>query len=213
MRSINKGLEPNSLTQHRCSCSQHSNFENYSEKKELRKALISEQQGLCCYCMGRISASSNSMKIEHWHCQANHPDEQLDYRNLLGACRGGEGQPMNKQHCDTKKGNLELKWNPADPQHTIEAHIAYGMDGTISSGDSDFNRQIDEVLNLNLDIFKNRRKGVLDGVLKWWKLKKQKLHAPVPKKQIQNQIDKYNSNSGELSPYCQVAVWWLSRKI
>ena len=26
------------------------------------------------------------MKIEHWKCRADHPDEQLNYRNLLGAC-------------------------------------------------------------------------------------------------------------------------------
>jgi uncharacterized protein (TIGR02646 family) len=211
VRDINKGQEPANLTQHRCN--QHSDYENYNEKDELREALVTEQQGLCCYCMGRIKENSNSMKIEHWHCQANYPVEQLDYQNLLGACRGGEGQPISKQHCDTRKGNHDLKWNPANPLHAIEAQIKYGMDGTISSNDTDFNRQLDEVLNLNLPVLKNHRKGVLDGVLAWWRKKKNRLHAPPPRDQIQSQIDKYNCDNGVLAPYCQVAVWWLNQKI
>ena len=89
----------------------HSDYDNYPDKDSLRAMLVNEQRGLCCYCMGRIR--SDSMKVEHWKCQSRFPGDQLDYRNLLGACQGGEGQPRSRQHCDTRKGDSDLRWNPA----------------------------------------------------------------------------------------------------
>ena len=110
MRVITKSPEPLSLTRHRAAA--HSDFGNYTAKDDLRQALVTEQRGLCCYCMGRIRPEPASMKIEHWRCQAHYLDEQLNYRNLLGVCLGGDGQPTRRQHCDTRKGDRDLRWNP-----------------------------------------------------------------------------------------------------
>ena len=118
MRDIAKEPEPRSLTEHRAG--EHCDYDNYQGKDELRQTLVREQRGLCCYCMGRIRADRDSMKIEHWKCLDRFPGDQLNYQNLLGACFGGEGQPSNKQHCDTQKGSRDLRWNPADPEHPIE---------------------------------------------------------------------------------------------
>ena len=98
MRAIVKGPEPPSLTAYRLA--PHGGYEDYPDKDALQRSLSAEQRGLCCYCMGRIRPDADSMKIEHWRSQARYPDEQLSYRNLLGACRGGEGQPRGRQHCD-----------------------------------------------------------------------------------------------------------------
>ena len=117
MRTIIKGAEPASLTQHRLT--PHSDYANYMDRNGLRAALVTDQQGLCCYCMGRIRSEHDKMKIEHWHSQTKYQDEQLDYRNLLGACLGGEGRPRKFQHCDTRKGCLDLLWNPANPDHDV----------------------------------------------------------------------------------------------
>ena len=125
VRSITKGGEPLSLVQHRQT--PHSDHDNFPNKDVLRQALATEQRGLCCYCMRRIHPSGESMKIEHWLCQAYYSREQLSYKNLLGACLGGEGQPGNKQHCDTRKGNQALRWNPAEPAHQIEARVRYEL--------------------------------------------------------------------------------------
>lgn len=133
----------------------------------------------------------------------------MSYRNLLGACLGGEGQPPPSQHCDTRKGNADLRWNPADPAHAIEARVRYGSDGAIKSNDKTFNVQLDKTLNLNLAFLKNNRKGVLDAVLRWWS----RQPKPVPRGRIERQRDKYAVGSGELAPYRQVAVWWLQRKL
>lgn len=145
MRMIVKGEEPRSLTQHRLQ--DNSNYNSYYEKDDLRMALVREQKGLCCYCTNRIRPESTKMKIEHWKCQANYSDLQLDYSNLLGSCHGITDFC---KHCDTGKGNQDLIWNPANVTHRIEDRIRYLNDGTIEGISDEFNRQINEILNLNI---------------------------------------------------------------
>ena len=213
MRAIVKGREPQSLTEHRQT--PHSDYDNYPGrgKDALRLALVAEQRGLCCYCMGRIRPEANTMKIEHWQSQARYPDRQLDYSNLLGACRGGEGQPFRSQHCDTRKGDDDLLWNPAEPAHAIEARVQYGTDGSIRSSNVTLDNQLNQVLNLNLAILKTNRKQPLDVVLEWWKEEKAKLQGPVPRERIEREVCKHAPAHGQLAPYREVAVWWLKRKL
>jgi uncharacterized protein (TIGR02646 family) len=211
VRAIVKAAEPTSLTEHRLT--PHSGYANYAAKDDLRANLVAEQRGLCCYCMGRIRVGHSSMKIEHWRCQANYPVEQLNYRNLLGGCTGGKGQPTDQQHCDTRKGNADLQWNPAEPAHRIEIQIKYELDGTIRSANPVFDGQLNEVLNLNLPQIRNNRKGVLTALLDWWNREKGRLRGPVSRVRIEHEIDVRTNGTGELSPYCQVAVWWLKQKL
>ena len=209
MRAIEKGCEPPRLTAHRDTC--HSDYDNYprEDKDALRHALVVEQRGLCCYCMGRIRPSATGMKIEHWRCQTRYREEQLDYQNLLGACLGGEGQPLHRQHCDTRKRDLDLLWNPADPSHKIEARVKYLPDGTIKSNDEEFNTQLNEVLNLNFAVLKNHRKRALRALSRW--LEKQP--QPVPQSQIEHQRNKFNAGNGNLTRFRPVTVWWLDQKL
>ena len=205
MRTIDKGAEPSGLTTHRNTppC----DFDNYADKNALRAALVAEQHGLCCYCMCRIDSGSISMKIEHWHCRTNYPGEELDYRNLLAACPGGEGQPRRLQHCDTRKADEDLLWNPADPQRHVEQRISYGLDGKIRSDEPRFDRQLNEVLNLNLAWIKIQRKAILDAVLQWWR----KQRGSASRQRVEREIER--RNSPPLAPYVQVAIWWLERKL
>lgn len=211
MRAIAKGPEPPSLTAHRLT--PHGDYHNYPDKDTLRCSLSTEQRGLCCYCLGRIEPDANSMKIEHWRCQARYPHEQLRYRNLLGACTGGEGQPHRLQHCDTRKGDRDLRWSPADPDRDIALKLSYRIDGTIVSDDCEFDRQLNDVLNLNLPLLKQRRKGVLDAVLEWWKREKSRLRGPVPRRRIEHKRGVYTAGAGALTPYSQIAVWWLQQRL
>ena len=211
MRAIVKGPEPPSLTAHRLTPS--GGYEDYPDKDTLRCSLSAEQWGLCCYCMGRIRPDASSMKIEHWRSQARYPREQLSYQNMLGACPGGEGQPPGLQHCDTRKGDRDLRWNPADSSRDIASRLGYRADGAIVSDDCEFDRQLNDVLNLNLPVLKQRRKGVLDAVLEWWKREKSRLRGPVSRRRIERERDRYAAGTGELTPYCQVAVWWLQQRI
>jgi uncharacterized protein (TIGR02646 family) len=202
---IIKAAEPNSLTQHRAQA--HSDYENYPEKDELRTALVGEQKGLCCYCTGRIRAEPTAMKIEHWQSQANYPQHQLAYGNLLGACLGGQGQAAPDQHCDTRKANHDLQWNPATATHMIETRLRYLVDGAVESTDATFDTQLREVLGLNLAYLKNNRKAVLDIVLIWWRT------TPNARQRIQAQIEKRTNNVAEYQPFSPVAVWFLRQKL
>lgn len=211
MRQIVKGPEPPSLTAHRQT--EHSDYGNYRQKNELRASLVNEQRSLCCYCMKRIYPDNASMKIEHWQSQEEHPTEQLVYQNLLGGCLGGKGQPPDRQHCDTLKGRRDLTFNPANPTHHIETRITYSLDGSIHSNDADFDRELEEVLNLNLDQFKNNRKSMLDVVLAWWKDEKRRLRGPIPRAHIEQEIERHAGGNGALQPYSRIAVWWLEQKL
>lgn len=203
---ISKGPEPNSLTQNRAQA--HSDYDNYAQKDELRMALVGEQKGLCCYCTGRIRAQAAAMKIEHWRCQATHPDLQLAYGNLLGACCGGEGKSPDEQHCDTRKANRDIKWNPTNMAHVIETRLRYLVDGTVVSADVDFDTQLNDVLGLNLSYFKSNRKAVLDSVLQWWRGAQ-----PVSSAKIQSQIDRRTNAGTEYQPFSPIAVWFLRQKL
>ena len=211
MRAIIKRPEPVRLTAHRQTA--HTSYDNYAAKDRLRHALVTEQRGLCCYCLGRIRPKPKSMKIEHWKCQSNYPGEQLSYQNLLGSCRGGHGQAAHLQHCDTRKGDSDIKWNPADPAHHIETRIRYDLDGSIRSGEVDFDSQLNDILNLNLPVLRKNRKHLLDAVLHWWKCEKVRIGGQVPHHHLVRKRDQYVGGDGPLSPYCQVAAWWIGQKL
>ena len=209
MRSIVKGAEPRNLTGHRLTS--HSSYDNYPDKEGLRVALVTEQRGLCCYCMGRISPEPKRMKIEHWRCVAKYPLEQLDYKNLLGSCMGREGRGIKLQHCDTRKADRDLRWNPADPDHCVELRIEYSADGAIRSTDKDFDKQLNEDLNLNIWFIKNGRKGVLDSIGGWWR----SLGVgdrTVFRRRLEKKILKL-TEAPLMDAYDPVAIWWLKKRL
>ncbi len=205
MKAITKGDEPACLTERRAT--EHSFYQNYQGKDALRAALVAEQRGLCCYCTSRISADGRAMKIEHWRGQRAYPHLQLNYDNLLGACRGGEGEPLLNQHCDTRKGGRDLMVNPASLDQDIVHGIRYQSNGEIRSDHVQLDGEIDDILGLNVAVLKNSRKSVLDVVLAWWQNKKPN-HA-----QVQARIDKFDNGVGELEPFTPVAVWFLNKRL
>lgn len=147
------------------------------------------------------------MKIEHWHSQSpsKYPEEQLDYTNLLGACKGNEGQPRAKQHCDSRKADQHLSRNPANPAHAVEDFIRFEFDGSIASTGPIFDTEPNAVLNLNLAFLKNNRKVTLDA-----------FKVLLGKDgRLERHLQKWNGelDSGALQPYCQVVVYWLRKRL
>lgn len=207
MRNIQKGHEPPSLIEHRKT--PHADYRNYADKDTLRQHLADEQGGICCYCMSRIRPTVESMKIEHWQCQEDYPNRQLDYRNLLGACRGGEGKPGRDQHCDTFKGDLDLSINPADAACNVEQLIKFPGSGKIKSDDPDIDRELNEVLNLNHPLLVKNRKSVLDSFFQF--LGKARVNDGL----LQRELRKWRGDDGggELHPFSQVVVYYLCRRL
>ena len=211
MRAITKNAEPPSLTEHRKV--PHADYDNYADMDRLREALVSEQRGICCYCMNRIRNDHGTMKIEHWQPRSRYPDQQLTYRNMLGACMGGEGRPRRLQHCDTRKGDQDMQWNPAEPEHHIETRVRYEADGSIRADDGDFDAQFDDVLNLNINFLKNNRRAVWIGIIEWWKMEQARLHGPVPRARVLAERNRRVADNGQLEPFGQIAVWWLDQRL
>ena len=203
MRTIQKGPEPPTLTQHRKQS--HADYDNYADKENLRIALVAEQRGLCCYRQSRIRPSPESMKIEHWQCQHAHPSRQLDFSNLHGACLGGEGKPERQQHCDTRKGNDVLCFSVCDPTRPIEHKIHFKGDGRISSDDPAIEHDINRVLNLNLARLVSNRKAVLTAF--------QKRLAMIQRIDPARELMKWDGRqTGELKPFAQVVVYYLRKR-
>lgn len=210
MRNITKGVEPPSLAQHRLTSQADYGNLSPADKDALRQCLVTEQRGLCCYCMQSIRPVQGSMKIEHWHCQANYPDEQLVYWNLLGSCMGGDGQPDSIKHCDTSKGNKSLSRNPANPDHHVEQLIRYLPDGTVTSSDQTFNAELSDVLNLNAAHLKNGRAAALRA-LQQMTMKR----GTLSRQQWEKLLGEWSgeSHTNDLQPYCGVIVYWVRKKL
>ena len=87
------------------------------------------------------------------------------------------------------------------------------MDGSIRSDEEDFDRQLKDLLNLNLPKLKNNRKAVYIALSQWWKLEKARIGGPVPRGGLIRKRDQCIGGDGELTPYCQVAVWLLEQRL
>jgi uncharacterized protein (TIGR02646 family) len=207
MRTIQKREEPPSLAQYRHSPG--ATYSDFRHKDVLRSNLVQEQRGLCCYCMSRIRDEPGAVRIEHWHCQERFPNEDLAYANLLAACKGNEG--ALDQHCDTRKGNQDLSRNPANPDHHVEDLIRYMGDGTIAADDQTFQRELNEVLNLNAPFLKSQRKKVLTALQGFWDTKRGQVSAAVVDRLLRKWTGETNPGGG-LEPFSQVAVYWLRKR-
>lgn len=212
MMNISKGKEPAALTQYKSQPDpQYDGPQFTSVKDAIRQQLLDEQGYLCAYCMGRIDNDQSNMKIEHWHSQKNYPAKRLDYKNMLAVCCGNEGDIPKNQHCDTKKADQDLCYQPTNPNHDIANKIAYLIDGTMTSNDALLQRQLEDILNLNYFRLKRNREKVLKRV-------KQQLGAK-PGTRSPNEIKRLlqvwqtRDRDGKYQPYCGVAIHYLKKKL
>lgn len=164
MRQIKKRQPPNSFNTY---VQEHN--ASYEEidtevKDELRKSLILEQKGICAYCQQVLK---KGIKIEH-HCersicngQNDTRDRRLDYNNLFAVCKGFGGMKKT-QHCDTNKANfnqtngLPITVNPLNPDHIRT--INYSSTGLLRSNNGHYNKEINDILALNIEYIKDLRK-------------------------------------------------------
>jgi len=209
MFKITKNREPRSLTEYRLLAGSTYGGANSNIKGDIRDSLLSEQGFLCTYCMERITA--NSMKIEHWACQFNHKNKQLDYKNLLGCCLGNEGNPRRLQTCDTRKGSSSIKYSPSKPSHRIKSKIDFRSDGEVFSNEGGFDQELKDVLNLNLPRFVSNRLAVIKSIQKVLHKNKNNL----TRQYLVNQIATVSNRNEDdmLKPFFEVKVRYLQKKL
>lgn len=194
-----------------------------TETRETLKASLLEEQGyLCAYCMKRITLQN--MHIEHWFPQ--NPSEEpvgeeainahrlkcIDYKNLLAVCSGGTGKPQQEQHCDTHKNNALLTYNPSEPRHKERLGIWYSKtSGEISSSDENFDKELNDVLNLNIGYLKNNRKDVISYVNQAL----DKLKSRATKDDLNNLLNSYQEKNadGKFKEYAGIAIYYLQKRL
>lgn len=211
MIRINKSTEPQILQQYRLQSGAVYDGAGFTPdvKDAIRSQLVNEQGFLCAYCMGRIEPDPSSMKIDHWHCQDKYTDEQLDYTNLLGCCRG-IGNKTSDEYCDTSKKNLDIQFNPSNTAHHTRMQIRYNVNGVISSENPDFDKELNEILNLNYSRLTENRKNVWRSVTNVLS----KITGTAKRTEIERLLRKWRSKpGGKLQEYCGVAIFYLEKKL
>ncbi len=157
---IEKGQEPASLIKYKQQNGAY--YDGFSQKENVREALLIEQGHICAYCMRRIA--KDTMTIEHYIPKTVDENLELDYRNMLGVCLGHRGHRKEDMTCDAHRGNVVLTINPLD-RSKVQL-IKYKSDGTIYSEDRETNNDLDVTLNLNCDcvgvFLKTNRKAALE---------------------------------------------------
>lgn len=134
-------------------------------KEQIRTELYPAQNGLCAYCMAKISMQPSKpiekIKIEHykpisWKTNKQCKDGVFDYNNYFLVCIGGNDQSFHNDKnllcCDSQKGNKTITINPTNQAH-IDG-LGYNPDGTIYYISSDVNEQktISDDLNRTLGL-------------------------------------------------------------
>ncbi len=205
---IEKGREPHSWTEHRLT-----EGAKYEATPALRDALLAEQGYICAYCMRRIpvqdKGTDETSRIEHIIPQSElSREEAMNYGNMVICCPGAVNSTAYRDsHCDRHKGENPISFTPFD-RHTIET-LSYKSDDTIESTDKDYNRDINEVLNLNNPLLKRNRKAVRDQIIKSLGKKEWK------RADIESMLNTYLSKdaNGCRKEYCGVAIHYLTRKL
>ncbi|PCI10280.1 MAG: TIGR02646 family protein [Flavobacteriaceae bacterium] len=214
MKAITKRNEPASLTQHRAN--QPAYYDNLP-KDETRNSLLTEQGHICCYCMRRIPEAIKipGSKIEHFLCQDDHSQEELNYGNMLLACLGNEGSPKRIQTCDSHKGNLTLTHNPSNNARNIEGLIKYKSNGEIYSTDDTLNTELETVLNLNVKLLKDNRRAIYETVQNRIRNKvKQHKTNTLQKRFLESEKRKwFNLADGKYMEFCMVGVYVIDKKL
>ena len=223
MIPILKGEAPRELIE---AYNRGDSYDIFRYKDSVKEALLKEQGYLCAYCMSRIDMPKESSHIEHWIAQSTNKELDLDYKNMLAVCSGNEGNKKscshyNKSkeeepllHCDKRKGNLPLKYNPSCDNSELLG-IKYAFDGSVSSSDDEFSEQLEKVLNLNIEFLKNNRKSTLDGfqeaIKKKYKEKCIKFDKGVVEKEIALALAR--DKEFKIKPYCGIILYWLNKKL
>ncbi|WP_165027356.1 hypothetical protein [Dysgonomonas sp. ZJ279] len=141
---------------------------------------------------------------------------QLYY--TLGACTGNEGHPKKIQTCDTQKANGTLIINPLNTNPSCERLFKFNSEGEMSSisDDEAVNKQINAILNLNMQSLKDARKEVYHVVQERVRTesKRTKKDKPAFVKFLNQELQGWQSKTGgKLRPYCLVAIYYLTKKL
>ena len=159
----------------------------------------------------------DDMKVEHRVSQQDSESkaQKLDitHSNMFGCCTGGKGKTRKFQTCDTRKREDAIALDPTNEQHIKT--INYGTDGEIVSTDADFDKDLNDTLNLNEKDLKLRREAIFQSVSK---KTTRDLKTLMDRKAKNEYLNKQISwwlepKDGKYKEYCMVAVVYLQNRL
>jgi uncharacterized protein (TIGR02646 family) len=241
MRLIRKSKEPKELLEYRLLPGATFDGLPSMVKSAIRKALVRDQGGLCCYCMRRIHDDDDKerkqleqqqvsqVRIEHWKPQSKHAALQLAWLNLFAACNGNEGSSPNDQTCDVRKGDCDMTLDPLLPKHIASLHYCESASNAehpqhkqkgleIGSTNPDIQQDLEHVLNLNHATLRRNRKeamrAMIDGLIR---VTRKTLGAPgqFPNALLRSELSRCTEfdSKGRLPPFAGALAYWLEKRL
>lgn len=207
MLKINKGKVPKEFYEAKRLYKNYDELDS-TEKEKLKDILIPEQNNRCAYCTKRID--SNNSTIEYYIPRKGKDGDMsksLDYNNLFAVCNSTRNLPLKQQTCDVKKGDKLLHIDPRLQNH-IDT-VRYDKKGIISSDNSEFDDDLNSVLNLNSPTLVSNRFSAFNALLINMDKKK---GGSWTKEYIENILDKYKSNDN-CTPYAGFIIYRLEQRL
>lgn len=162
---------------------------------DLRKELLIEQGGLCCFCNRKISEAS--MSIEHLVPQSRDSGKATDWSNLVASCN-------DRNTCNQSRSNTALEVLPTHPH--CEKTIYLNPAGRLET--AEYSITVNKVLNLNDRQLIDRRREVLRREVTF--LSRQ----PRPTlKQVADRMRRLGEkdSNGHFLPFCSLLAGYLER--
>lgn len=195
---------------------------NYHAIPELVESLLKEQGYICAYCMRRIPHKDSILKgttekptdedhrVEHILSRENHDDKKLEYKNMVICCPGHIGE---EDHCDRLKGSRDLSLSPLDAKFI--ATLSYSIDGTIKSSTPEYDKEINEVLNLNTKLLKQNREAKWKTVLAQLNVLNKKEWKESTLKKALSKYSEMHDEGGvkKYEPYCGIVTYFLEKRL
>lgn len=178
---------------------------NQDEKYILKRSLLSEQGGLCCYCCKRIHLKNSH--IEHFYPKGEpaYASLSLEYKNLLGSCQGYSDK---KENCGHKKPNDFDKNLLISPLETgCETHFKFNSRGRIKAERGDQRAEYTiEVLHLDTEELNAAREAAMweAGVME--KLTEDECRKLLEKYSRKNEADEY-------AVFCDAVLYQLQMQL
>lgn len=207
---IQKGPEPEELTQYRRDS--YAAYENMPQdtKHIVREKLLEEQGHRCAYCM--VGIHEDSMQIEHYFprnpknadasSQKKADKLALNYNNMLGVCAGApvEGDLDNAGTCDESKGDQLLQRLDPRNRESLDG-ITYKKGEIVFADDATAQNDINVILRLNRERLIRERLNALAI------FKEELLNA-----NDRGQLIRTYRNSKFRAPYLGIIWWYLDTK-
>ena len=160
---------------------QYKDFYAKGKKKRFRdlcEDLLKDQHSLCCYCMRIIKQKEEhgniavKLSVEHFLSKYDYKSEALNYSNLFGSCSFGKhAKGREVGSCDNYKGGENFKsiLNPSLDKVDFYEHMKLTFVSVnkylyIKSGDTGVDKELDEILNLNIEDLCSSRYTVFNTV-------------------------------------------------